>query len=366
MMLYCLIMAGGKGERFWPRSRTRNPKQMLSVVTRKTMIEDTLQRLEPFVDKQKIFVITNKQQSSSLKKLAVLGRKRIIAEPLARNTAVAIGLGALLIKKENPQAVIACLPADHVIKKKTQFRKVLSSAASIARRKNALVTIGIKPNYPATGYGYIQAASCKLQAASKKTKKKDKKIFQVEKFIEKPKKEDAEQFLQSGSYFWNSGIFVWKASVILEAIEEHLPQLYSGLMRIENSLGKKEQKEVIERVYNNLKAVSIDYGVMEKAKNVFLVEGDFGWTDLGSWRAYWQFHKKNEKGNVCRGKCVNIDTYNSVVIGDRKRLTAVLGLSNVVVVQTKDAVLVCSQDRTQDVKMLVKEMSRRRGMKKFL
>ena len=363
MMLYCLIIAGGKGERFWPKSRIKNPKQMLSVATRKTMIEDTLERLEPFIDKKRIFVITNKQQVPTLKKLVLLERKKIIAEPLSRNTATAIGLGAVLIKKENPEGIMVCLPADHIIRKKTKFRKVLSLAASIARKENALVTIGIKPTYPATGYGYIKVQRAK---GIGHRAKREKKVFQVERFVEKPKKEDAEKFLRSGNYFWNSGIFVWRVSVILEAIKEHLPQLYSGLMKIEDCLKTKQRKEVIKEVYKGLKSISIDYGVMEKARNVFLIEGDFGWTDLGSWRAFWEFHKKDEKGNVCRGKSIHIDTYNSVIIGDKERLTAVLGLSNLVVIQTKDATLVCPQDRTQDVKLLVKEISKRRGMKKFL
>ncbi len=365
-MLYCLIIAGGKGERFWPKSRIKNPKQMLSVVTRKTMIEDTLERLEPFIDKKRIFVITNKQQIPTLKKLVLLEKKKIIAEPLSRNTAAAIGLGAILIKRENPDGIMVCLPADHIIRKKTKFRKVLSLAASVARQKNTLVTIGIKPSYPATGYGYIHATRYTPHATSKKPKKESEKIFQVEKFVEKPKKEDAEKFLGSGKYFWNSGIFVWKVSVILEAIKEHLPQLYSGLMKIEGCLETKQRKEVIKDIYKDLKSISIDYGVMEKASNVFLIEGDFGWTDLGSWRAFWEFHKKDEKGNVCRGRSVNIDTYNSVIIGDKKRLTAVLGLSNLVIVQTEDATLLCSKNRTQDVKLLVKEIGQRRGMKRFL
>ena len=363
-MLYCLIIAGGKGERFWPKSRIKNPKQMLSVVTRKTMIEDTLQRLEPFIDRKRIFVITNKQQIPTLKKLVLLEKKKIIAEPLSRNTAAAIGLGAVLIKRENPDGIMVCLPADHIIRKKTKFRKVLSLAASVARQKNALVTIGIKPNYSATGYGYIKIREQRTE--NRKQKSHSKGIFQVERFVEKPKKEDAEKFLQSGSYFWNSGIFVWRVSVILEAIKEHLPQLYSGLMKIEGCLETKQRKEVIKEVYKDLKSISIDCGVMEKARNVFLIEGDFGWTDLGCWRAFWEFHKKDEKGNVCRGRCVNMDTDNSVIIGDKRRLTAVLGLSNIVVVQTENATLLCSKNRTQDVKMLVKEISRRRGMKRFL
>lgn len=337
---------------------------MLSVVTRRTMIEDTLERLKSFIDRQRIFVITNKQQVSSLKKLSLLEKKRIIVEPLARNTAAAIGLGAILIKREDPQAVMVCLPADHVIEKKTRFRQSLSLAASVARQENSLVTIGVRPTYSATGYGYIKVTSRQLPVVRKK--QKNKEIFHVERFVEKPKKEDAERFLKNGEYFWNSGIFIWKASVILETMREYLPQMYKGLMKIEASLGKKEEKQIIEEVYQNLKSISIDYGVMEMARNVFLIKGDFGWTDLGSWRAYWEFHKKNERGNVCQGKCVSIDTSNSLIIGDKKRLTAVFGLSNIIIVQTEDAVLVCPKNRTQDVKMLVKEIGRRRGMKKFL
>ena len=357
-MLYCLIMAGGKGERFWPKSRIKSPKQMLSVATRKTMIEETLTRLETFIDKSRIFVITNKEQVASLRKLALLERKRVIAEPLSCNTAPAIGLGAILIKRENPQAIMVCLPADHIISKKTRFRRVLSLASHLARQRDALVTIGINPTYPATGYGYIRI---------KKMDDKKEGVFEVEGFTEKPRKEEAERFLRSGRYLWNSGIFVWKVSVILKAIKEHLPQLYTALMRIERSLGKREARKVIREVYCELKPISIDYGVMEKAReNVLVIKGDFGWTDMGCWRAFWEFHKKDEKGNVCQGRSVNIDTHNSLIIGDKKRMIATLGLSDMVVVQTEDATLICPKERAQDVKILVKEIKRRRGMSRFL
>jgi mannose-1-phosphate guanylyltransferase/mannose-6-phosphate isomerase len=297
----------------------------------------------------------------------------ILVEPIGKNTAPAIGLAAVHLEQKDPEAIMAVFPADHLIKKTKAFVQILKSAATMAEQ-GALVTLGIKPTGPETGYGYIRSGSRFMIAGSRKTK-----AYLVDAFVEKPQKATARKYVKSGRYFWNSGIFIWKVSVISKEIERHLPALYKQLRMIQESLGTDRQEATIEQAYSQLDPISIDYGVMEKAclslpvrqaggrqaKRVVMVEADIGWTDLGSWTAVGEVAKTNRAGNVVVGNVLDLDSHNSIIYGD-KRLVATIGLDDIIVVDSPDATLVCPKERAQDVKKVVDQLKRRGAQEHYV
>jgi mannose-1-phosphate guanylyltransferase/mannose-6-phosphate isomerase len=332
------------------------PKQFLKISGSKTLLEQTVHRLSDLVSLDETYLVVNGEYVQDIKGLFPVSGQgtgpHILVEPIGKNTAPAIGLAAIQLELKDPEAVMAVLPADHLIKKTKAFVQILKTAAVVAEQ-GSLVTLGIKPGGPETGYGYIRAGSRLTAPGSRKGK-----IYLVDAFVEKPDKATAKRYLKSGRHFWNSGIFVWKASVILKEIERCLPGLYKQLMVIREVLGTDRAQAAIEQVYTRLDSVSIDYGVMEKAKQVVMVEADIGWTDLGSWTAVGEVAKTNRKGNILVGNVLDLDSRNSVVYGD-KRLVATIGLEDMIVVDSPDATLVCPKDRAQDVKKVVDQLKKR-------
>ncbi len=342
-----LIMAGGRGERFWPKSRTDSPKQFLSLTGDcKTMIQLTVDRIRRLVDMEDIYIATNENYRGLVKEqLPELPEGNILCEPVGRNTAPCIGLGAEYIAKKYGDALMLVLPSDHLIKYTSIFCQTLEDACAVAEEGDNLVTLGITPDSPDTGYGYIRFDPGRTLGRS----------FAVESFVEKPDLETAKGYLASREYLWNSGMFIWRTSVILDNIRRYLPELHEGLERVREAIGTTEERETLEREFRAFKAVSIDYGVMEKAKNIYCVAGNFGWDDVGSWLAVGRIRKTNEFGNVVDGNVVTIDTRNSIIQG-RDKLIAAVGLRDLVVVDTEDAILICEKDSAGDIKKVLENL----------
>ncbi|RMD88789.1 MAG: mannose-1-phosphate guanylyltransferase [Calditrichaeota bacterium] len=357
-MLFGLIMAGGSGTRFWPKSRHKTPKQLLRIYGEKSMIQNTVDRLKPLIEKEGLFIVTTEAQTDEIKKqLPFIPNQNIIVEPKGKNTAPCIGLSALYMEKIDPEGVMVVVPADHLIQDNEIFIQTLKAGVQIATEKDCLVTIGIQPSYPSTGYGYIQYNDevANINGVS---------ICRVKTFAEKPNLETARRFLESGEFLWNSGIFIWKVKTILREIEEYLPHLYDGLLEIKAALGTEKENQVIERVYCQIKSISIDYGVMEHAKNVLVLKGQFGWNDLGSWDEVYKLYPKDENENALIGQHIVIDAKGCYVDAPDK-LVAVLGVNDLIVVDTKDALLICRRDRAQDVKEIV-DLAKRKKLDQYL
>lgn len=343
MKIYAVIMAGGVGTRFWPRSRTKTPKQLLKISSDKTMIEETIERLDGIVDKQDVFIITNIEQAESVKKiLPDLPAKNVVAEPFGKNTAACIGLASVIISDMDPEAVIITLPADHLIKDAEKFRQTIKNAAEFAYKSKGLVTIGIVPTRPETGYGYIQ----------REEKETKKGMYKVKTFAEKPNISTARRFVTAGDFLWNSGMFIWRTDVILSEIEHFMPDLHFGLEQLKESVRKPEFNETVREVYKQLKSISIDYGIMEKSQNVFVTMGEFPWSDVGSWEAVYELEEKDETGIAKTGDVYVEKSYDSYIYSPQK-FTAVIGADNLIIIDTEDALLVCRRDNAQDVKHIV-------------
>lgn len=343
-----LIMAGGVGERFWPKSRTTWPKQFLSLSSNgKTMIQNTVERLIPLIPPEDIFISTNTQYKELVKKqLPDIPDSNIICEPLKKNTAPCIGLSAAYMKKKYSDALMIVLPSDHIIKNNEIFIDSLSEACNIAEESDRIVTIGIQPNYPETGYGYIHF----------NPDMRMRRGFAVKSFVEKPTLEIAKEYLDSGEYYWNSGMFIWKLSTIMESFHKYMPELHTGLIKIYSDLGTENEHSTLRNIFSNFKAVSIDYGILEKAKSIFVIPGNFGWDDVGSWLAIDRLREHDENGNTISEDVICIDTHNCFFETD-SRLIAAIGIENLVVSDSKDALLICSKDKTNEIKKILDQMS---------
>ncbi len=342
-----LIMAGGRGERFWPRSRRNMPKQFLSLTDDgKSMIQLTVERILPMVEPEDIFIATNRDYAELVREqLPSLPEGNILCEPVGKNTAPCIGLGAVHMEKRYGDAMMFVLPSDHLIKYNKIFLNTLEDACETAEQGDNLVTLGIAPDSPETGYGYIKfQPDITLGHA-----------FSVEKFVEKPDLETAKGYLASEQYLWNSGMFVWKVSTILKNLEAYLPETFEGLRRIEASIGTETEEQVLEREFKAFRSESIDYGVMEKAKHIYILSGAFGWDDVGSWLAVGRIKKSNEFGNVVDGNAVTVETKNTIIQGGSKLIAAV-GLENMIVVDTDDALLICDRDHAGEIKKVLENL----------
>ena len=343
MNIYAVIMAGGIGSRFWPRSKNKTPKQLLKIFGERTMIQETVTRLEGIVKNENIYVITNKiQKTGVLTQLSQLPVENIIEEPFGRNTAACIGLASVLIKKKDPDAVTLILPADHIIEGEKEFHDTLLKAAEFANEKGGLVTIGIHPSKPETGYGYIQIDEKPVTDG----------VFKVLTFAEKPNYSTAVRFIESGDFFWNSGMFIQRADVILDEMKLYMPELHEGLIKIQDAIGTKEYMQVLTNVYGLLKKISIDYGIMEKSKKVYLIKGGFKWSDVGSWEAVYELSKKDENQNAKVGKIYAESSVNSFIYSPDK-FVALIGVENLIVINNDDSLLICRRDKAQDVKNVI-------------
>ena len=349
MKTYGVIMAGGGGTRFWPLSRKAKPKQFLNLSGKDTMVMDTIKRLCRVADKEDIFVVTGEGfvASTAEETKELLRADHILGEPAARNTAACIGYAAMEIVKKYGDGVMCVAASDHFIRDEEEYERVIKMAASLAEEKDALVTIGIKPTFPSTGYGYIRS-NRDVEAA----------YYEVEEFVEKPDLETAESYLESGQYAWNSGMFVWKASVILGYFERLLPDIYECLVKIGDAMGTDYEKQVIQEVYPVIPKISVDYGIMERAKGVLMVEGDFGWNDVGSFDALEEIYEKDENGNVVLANGCLLDTNGCILYGDGEKLIATLGVHDLVIAQTKDIILVCDKKRAQDIKLIPETLAK--------
>ena len=347
-MLYALIMAGGSGTRLWPRSRGSRPKQLLSLLSERTMLQEACQRIAPLVPDDKIFVVTNEVYTDVVRRqIPQVPTANIIGEPEGHGTAPCIGLSALYLRRLDREAVMAVLTADHYIEKADELRRALAAAAQVAEEGH-LVTLGIEPDRPATGYGYIERAEKLAQVGRHE-------VYRVEKFTEKPDPATAKAFVESGRYYWNSGMFIWKVSVILREFQKLMPQLYSQLMEIDAALGTAEERAVLERIWPQVENETIDYGIMERAEDVAVIPVDIGWSDVGSWATLYELLPADEEGNVVIGQHIGLDTRDCLIHGSR-RLVATIGLENMIVVDTEDALLICPKERAQDVRDLVEKL----------
>jgi len=348
-------MAGGVGTRLWPLSRRDRPKQSLRLVGERTMFEHAVDRLVPFFQPEQIFVVTGAEHVASLTVQAPeLPPENFIVEPEGRGTAPCIGLGAIHLRRQDPEGVMAVLTADHFIADTARFRQALAAAAQVAEEGH-LVTLGIKPSSPSTGYGYIK------QGESLGTVE-GFPVFRAERFTEKPSPETAFHMVESGEYSWNSGMFLWRVDRILDEFQRQMPEFYVQLAEIEAALGTPGCEATLGRVWPQVAKQTIDYGVMEGAQDVAVIPVDIGWSDVGSWSSLLGLLPADEEGNIIVGPHVGIDTRDTLIFGrggDGKRLIATIGLAGMVIVDTEDALLVCSREREQEVRALVRQLEAR-------
>ncbi|MCG3148311.1 MAG: Mannose-1-phosphate guanylyltransferase 1 [Verrucomicrobiae bacterium] len=353
-MNWAVIMAGGVGERFWPMSRRTRPKQLLSIVGKRTMIQQTVARLRGVVAPSRMVVVTTADQVPLVRK-QLPKVKHIIAEPVGRNTAPCVGLAAAIIGKHDPSAVMVVVPADSYIPDMAQYRRVVKDALEYAVRENVLITIGIQPASPHTGYGYVQLGESITG-----------RISRAKRFVEKPDRATAEQFLASGEYLWNAGMFVWSVGAISEALAKHQPDIAAGCRAIQAAVGTPAFTRVLKREFAKMTKISIDYAVMEKAGNVVVAKGDFAWDDVGDWAAIERHQVKDDAGNATRGEFVGVDAKNCVIVNDTGKIITAVGVSDLVIVQTGDATLVCRKADSQRVREVVKQLATQAKYRKLL
>ena len=357
---FVIIMAGGRGERFWPVSRQATPKQLITLLGKRSFLQQAVDRVLPLVPMKNIIVITNQAQAAEVKKqLPKLPKANIIAEPCGRDTCAAVTLGAALVGARSATGVMAVLPADHVIPDAKKFQQILSDAFDVAAQGQAIVTIGIKPSEPATGYGYIQTGT---ELPTPPGAKKTKTIFyKAERFVEKPNLETALEYVNSGQYRWNAGMFVWSFITVTNGLEKHQPEMFAACQRwfkVANNPAKLAK--VLAKEYPDIKKISIDFALMEKAQNVIVADGAFDWDDLGAWNALARHLKADAEGNCAVGDFIHVDAARNIIYDARtKNRTpiAVVGVRDAILVQTDDAVLLAHKSQAQKIKELVKRLA---------
>ncbi|MBT5077945.1 MAG: mannose-1-phosphate guanylyltransferase [Candidatus Marinimicrobia bacterium] len=344
--MFHVIMAGGSGTRFWPRSRKGHPKQLIDLMGQGTLIRQTVDRIKEMDTANKIYIVASDFLCDKIKvEIPEIPESNFIKEPSGKNTAPAIGLAALHIYKKDPKGVMAIYPADHLIQGKEKFIGTMRAAEAMAEQENILMTIGIKPTYPATGYGYIQFGANGNSITES--------IYKVKTFAEKPHKDAAINFFESGEFLWNSGIFVWKAEQILLEMKTHMCELHDSLDVIFDNMDSPQYDIVLDREWEIISPESIDYGILEKAKNVYTVKADFEWSDLGTWDSLFKAFDKNEQGSLHDGEVVTVDSKNNLVISPN-RLTALIGVEDLAVVNMMDVTLIMTKSESEKVKTIVK------------
>jgi mannose-1-phosphate guanylyltransferase len=366
---FVIIMAGGRGERFWPLSREKMPKQLLTLLGKRSFLQSAVDRVLPLVPLKNIFIITNEAQAAAVRKqLPKLPKDNVVAEPVGRDTCAAVTLGAALVGARSTTGVMAVLPADHVIPEEKKFQQVLSDAFDLAAQGQAIVTIGIKPNEPATGYGYIQTGN---ELPTPAGAKKLKTIFyKAERFVEKPDFATAQEYVNSGQYRWNAGMFVWSFITVTNALEKHQPEMFAACQRwFKVAANPAKLAKILAKEYPEIKKVSIDYALMEKAQNVVVADGAFEWDDLGAWPALARHLKPDAEGNCAVGDFIHVDAARNLIFDARtKNRTpiAIVGLRDSILVQTDDAVLLAHKSQAQKIKELVKKLGAEARLKKLI
>lgn len=353
---YVAIMAGGIGSRFWPMSRSNFPKQFLDILnTGKTLIQETYERYTKLVPRENIYIITSREYTPIVKKqLPMMAEENILGEPSKKNTAPCVAYISFKLLQKDREANLVVAPADHMVQETNEFIKTSKKALDFVSHINAFVTLGIKPNSPNTGYGYIQHDT--IQAAPD--------VFKVKTFTEKPNLELAKTFIASGDFLWNAGIFIWKVKNIITAFEKYLPEMYEVFASEKDKFNTKDEDEAIEAIYPQCTNISIDFGIMEKADNVYVIPASFGWSDLGTWNSAWENIEKDYLGNAVAGKNVMIvDATKCMVHTPDNKLVVIQGLDEYIIVDTKDVLLICKKDKEQEIKEFVADVKRNKGEK---
>jgi mannose-1-phosphate guanylyltransferase len=358
---YIVIIAGGKGERFWPQSRAPRPKHLLPVVGKKPLLAQTIDRVKAFIPAKNILVITSAVQAKAVRAVCKgIPSGNVIAEPVGRDTAAAVGLAAALVGARDPKGIFAVLPADHVIHDNKAYQADLKAAFAAAGADDVMVTIGISPTEPATGFGYIQRGK-KWEAFNGRT------VFRVKRFVEKPKLKVAERYLASGDYVWNAGMFVWSVPVVEKALAQYAPDLDDALKPIRAALKKNRPiATVLAKCYPTLPKISVDYALLEKSTNVVVLSSTFDWDDVGAWPAVCKHCEPDKAGNVFRGLSMVEQGSNNLVFSEGKHLLAVVGVDDLIVVHTPDATLVCPKSKAQEIKALLKRVGELKNGAKWL
>lgn len=352
-MLWGVILAGGRGERFWPLSRKKRPKQLLRIAGDKTMLEETIERIEPLIPKTCILIVTSLDITSSIR--TILPHIKILSEPVGKNTLPAIALSSLWVEKEDKDGILLVFPSDHFIKEKARFLKTFEVGVKYAERSDCLITVGITPTRPETGYGYIEAAEEIGQEDGISVRR-------VNAFREKPELETAQGFIRKGNYFWNSGMFIFKVSTLIHTIKLHKPDLYSNMMELKGHLGKRTWKGAVRGFYKKVVSESFDYGIMEHARNTLVIKADFGWDDVGDFCALERIYDKDRDGNIQKGEGVLFESKGTIILS--RNLVVTLGVKDLVVVNTEDVTFICDKKRAQDVKKVVEFL--KRGYERYL
>ena len=353
MEMVAMIMAGGTGTRFWPLSRREQPKQVLSLAGGKSMLAGTIERLQPLVEKENIYVITSRQHQEPVRRACgMLPEENILGEPEGRDTAPCVAWGSMVVEEiHGPDTVIGVFPADHRIYPQRMFTEAAEAAGRAALELDSLITFGVNPDFPSTGYGYIQYETTRKEEFYKHA------LHPVRRFTEKPDYGRAEEFLKSGEYLWNSGMFFWSARRIQKEIQTHLPELASGIEKIRERWREEEDWDrAVEPFYSELPEISVDYGILEKTERIWTLPVNFSWGDLGTWDALDKIYESDEQGNICEGDVEVIDSFDSIVFNRGGPFVGAVGLEDIVVVSTEDAVLVCPKKKAEQVKKMVNRL----------
>src|SRR5438067_8942122 len=360
LTVHAVILAGGRGTRFWPRSRTRTPKQLLNIIGKDTMLQQTVARLKPLIPAERIWTVTNAEQAAAVRKqVPAAARKRVLIEPMGMNTAVAIGLAAIHARHvARGDSLMAVLPADHYIAQPEKYRKIVAAALDVAREPGRMVVFGIPPTRPETGFGYLERVGEPISANGFP-------VFAVKRFTEKPALPSAVEYVASGKYHWNAGMFFWRVSTFLDNLKSFLPQTHAALEELSALIGKRSYETHLRAMYQKLQSISVDYAVLEPATRtegpprVFVIPAEIGWSDIGSWAAVYDLLAKKTGENVLAGKGHALDAEGNFLWAPSK-FVAAIGIRDLVVVETPDALLVCPRDRAQDVAQIVKHLEQQK------
>lgn len=357
--LYAVILAGGSGIRLWPLSRRNKPKHQLEIIGNQSLLQQTYNRLHPAFKPENILVVTTCDQEDNIRaQLPTLPFKNLLVEPVGKNTAASIGLAAIVIHRRSKDAIMAALPADHLIRPRGRFLEALGFAAYVASCYECPITFGIKPSFPSTNYGYLGRGKLVLEDGKFH-------LFQCDDFTEKPDKETAQKFLETERYYWNSGIFVWKAGAALNALRRFMPTLSRALEKVSSALDTPSEAQALHQAYQGLESVSIDHGVMEKTRDIKVIEADFEWIDIGDWSIFGEFYGERRGTNIVIGKHYSIDTSNCISIASSENLLVTAGVKDLIIIQTPDVTLVCHKDKTGEIKRLVRELGES-GLERYL